>query len=226
MKGRVSNNNGRLRREAGIAIGPILFVIAILGVLAAAISASSGFFVSSTSSLRAKAMAQAIIQRATEIRDAAAKVRDKGYTDLDIYSCATPDCDIFAPEGGGLINVPFPQEAFQENANAQPFYSPKFRIQAYRVKGITPDDGWQIGFFLWGLSQDVCVQINNLLGLNHSLESANGPWSLWFDDNGTNILVQRFGYDLGSPFAVQKNAFCWYRNWNDDGNTYTFEYIP
>lgn len=223
-----TRNNGRRRREAGIAIGSILFVIAILGVVAAAISASTGFFASNTSSQSAKAMAQMIIKRAAEISDAAAQVRDKGYTERGIYFCATADCDIFAPEGGGLINVPLPKEAFSSNLNFDP--DTKFTRQAYRIKGVNPDDSWQIGFFLRGLRKDVCAQINNLLGLDSSVVEAesNGPWLLnvWDEESGSNIRVQRFGYDAGSPFSVQKNSFCWFRNWGDDGDLYTYEYVP
>ena len=51
----------RLRGNAGIALGPILFIIAILAILAAAIAAGSGSFNTSTASEGNKAKASALI---------------------------------------------------------------------------------------------------------------------------------------------------------------------
>jgi hypothetical protein len=51
-----------LPREAGIALGPILFIIAILAILAAAIAAGSGSFNASTNTEGNKAKASAVIQ--------------------------------------------------------------------------------------------------------------------------------------------------------------------
>src|SRR5580692_5056365 len=59
------NNNPivtRFASDAGIAIGPILFIIAILGILAAAIAAGSGSFTSSTTNESDKTKAAALIQ--------------------------------------------------------------------------------------------------------------------------------------------------------------------
>ena len=52
----------RMGATAGIAIGPILFIIAILAILAAAIAAGSGSFTSGTTSESAKTKASALIQ--------------------------------------------------------------------------------------------------------------------------------------------------------------------
>src|SRR5580658_2534770 len=52
----------RFGHDAGIAIGPILFIIAILGILAAAIAAGSGSFTSGTTAESSKTKAAALIQ--------------------------------------------------------------------------------------------------------------------------------------------------------------------
>ena len=50
-----------MTKQSGIALGPILFIIAILAVLAAAIAAGSGAFNANTNTESAKAMAESII---------------------------------------------------------------------------------------------------------------------------------------------------------------------
>ena len=52
----------KFRRDAGIALGPILFIIAILAILAAAIAAGSGSFNASTAADGNKAKTSAVIQ--------------------------------------------------------------------------------------------------------------------------------------------------------------------
>src|ERR1700743_2821598 len=52
----------RFSSDAGIAIGPILFIIAILAILAAAIAAGSGSFTAGTSSESNRTKASALIQ--------------------------------------------------------------------------------------------------------------------------------------------------------------------
>lgn len=47
--------------DSGIAIGPILFVIAVLGILAAAVAAGSGSFSTSSSKESAQAMASTVM---------------------------------------------------------------------------------------------------------------------------------------------------------------------
>ena len=60
---RRSTERGLRRRngEAGIALGPILFIIAILAILAAAIAAGVGGFVANTGTESDKAMAETLI---------------------------------------------------------------------------------------------------------------------------------------------------------------------
>ena len=61
--------SSRCGHSAGIAIGPILFVVAILAVLAAAISAGSGSFTAGTGTETARANASAIIQIGTNLQN-------------------------------------------------------------------------------------------------------------------------------------------------------------
>jgi type II secretory pathway pseudopilin PulG len=105
----------RWRADAGIAVGPILFIIAILGLLASAIAAGSGSFTASTSTQEAKAQAQAIIQYADLVKFAVDLVRGSGCTDEQISfennivsgytnsnAPADHSCHVFDPLGGGV----------------------------------------------------------------------------------------------------------------------------
>ncbi len=94
--------------EAGIAIGPLLFIIAILGVLAIAIAASSGSFTGSTASDSARLKASSLIQIGGLLKVGFARMTGAGvdFDNINIDPTATTnDNDLFAPSGGS-VNVP------------------------------------------------------------------------------------------------------------------------
>lgn len=97
-----------LQPDAGIAIGPILFVVAILGILAAAIAAGSGSFTGSSSTESARTKAAALIQIGQNLKVGADRLVGLGYDadtiHIDVTS-TTLDNDIFSPSGGG-VGVP------------------------------------------------------------------------------------------------------------------------
>ena len=80
----------RFSLNLGIAIGPILFVIAILALLAAAIAAGSGSFTSGTSTEKAKLMATAILEQSSNLDNAMNLLRGRGYDDTQISFEVTP----------------------------------------------------------------------------------------------------------------------------------------
>lgn len=119
-------------RESGIAIGPILFIIAILAVLAAAIAAGSGSFTGNTNTLSDKVIAATILDYLNTLDRAVQKVEMNGYDQHSIsfetpagelnwggdavdysYSyvngnCASDTCKIFMPSGGGAVAIALP----------------------------------------------------------------------------------------------------------------------
>lgn len=98
----------RLARDAGIAIGPILFVVAILAVLAAAIAAGSGSFTSGTSTETSRTKASAMIEIGHNLKVGFDRITGLGtdHTDVVIDPDSTSnDNDLFSPSGGG-INTP------------------------------------------------------------------------------------------------------------------------
>ena len=101
--------------QRGIVIGPILFIVAILAVLAAAIAAGSGEFNSDISAVSAKAQASAILEYANEVKFAVDRVLAKGCTDTEISfenpivsgyenpnAPSDKSCHVFDVNGGGI----------------------------------------------------------------------------------------------------------------------------
>lgn len=99
----------RLSRDAGIAIGPILFVVAILGILAAAIAASGGSFTGSSSRESARSNAAAMVQIGLLLKTGFTRLIGVG-TDFDSINidvtATTADNDLFSPSGGGITTAP------------------------------------------------------------------------------------------------------------------------
>ncbi|MGB4100465.1 MAG: hypothetical protein WBK91_00950 [Alphaproteobacteria bacterium] len=99
------NREQRLHADEGIAIGPILFVVAILGILAAAIAAGSGSFTGSSSTEAARTKAAALIQIGQNLKVGADRLGGLGY-DADSINISptatTADNDLFSPSGGGV----------------------------------------------------------------------------------------------------------------------------
>lgn len=95
----------RLAKDAGIAIGPILFIIAVLGILAAAIAAGSGSFTIGTTNETNKARASAIIDIGQNLKIGMDRILGNGveFTSIVIDEDNTSDTvDLFSPAGGGI----------------------------------------------------------------------------------------------------------------------------
>jgi hypothetical protein len=93
--------------SAGIAIGPILFIIAILAILAAAIAAGSGSFTAGTSNESTNTKASALIQIGDNLKVGMDRmVMDNsiafgGYT-INANNTVNNN-DLFSPTGGGIL---------------------------------------------------------------------------------------------------------------------------
>ncbi|MDD5586031.1 MAG: hypothetical protein PHY92_03615 [Alphaproteobacteria bacterium] len=96
----------RLKADAGIAIGPILFIIAVLGILAAAIAAGSGSFTTSTTGESNRTKAAALIEQGQNLKvgmDRLMSYGDITLANILINEANTQDrYDLFSPTGGGI----------------------------------------------------------------------------------------------------------------------------
>jgi hypothetical protein len=92
---------------AGIAIGPILFIIAVLGILAAAIAAGSGSFTTGTTGEGNRAKATAMIDMGQNLKIGFERILGNGIdfstVDLDPVN-TTLSTHLFSPLGGGITS--------------------------------------------------------------------------------------------------------------------------
>lgn len=92
--------------QAGIAIGPILFVVAILAILAAAIAAGSGSFTSGTTTESNRTKSSALIQIGENLKVGMDRITmENGIspTSVDINASNTSASNaLFSPTGGGV----------------------------------------------------------------------------------------------------------------------------
>ena len=130
-----------LNNQDGIALAPILFIIAILAILAAVIAAGTGGFTANTNTENAKAMAEVVVQSCQAYQDAINLVLGNGCNEtmVDYSPPAYPtgstsawqhgdytggngtnragngQCALYDPRGGGLIFKPLPAAALVSN---------------------------------------------------------------------------------------------------------------
>ena len=108
------------QHQQGIALGPILFIIAILAILAAAIAAGSGEFSANTVTESDKANAETILQYTDGLKNAVSSILSNGC-DVTQISFEQPggfapfhntnapsdySCHVFYPQGGAVVWEP------------------------------------------------------------------------------------------------------------------------
>jgi hypothetical protein len=242
----MQGHSERLRADAGIAIGPILFIIAILGVLAAAIAAGSGAFTSDTSSESAKAMAGAIVQQGVNVQNAVALVMGRGCSDTQLNFANAVDnmaanplspsdhsCDIYHPAGGNLTQAVFYSAvdatkaaallAF-DSTSAPGMLAPNAGQDVSGI-GTTGNSTASIDLLLvaHALRTDVCIQINRMVGYNPPTYAP--PTHLYWSITGFNGT-----YSVGSSgnlgFGSGIMQGCFIRNGAPYENNYVVVLVP
>ena len=96
----------RLSPDAGIAIGPILFIIAILAILAAAIAAGSGSFTAGTASESNRTKSSALVEIGDNLKIGMDNITmSNGVSPTSVIidpAATTATIDLFSPTGGGI----------------------------------------------------------------------------------------------------------------------------
>ncbi|MDD3183234.1 MAG: hypothetical protein PHD48_10595 [Alphaproteobacteria bacterium] len=138
---------------AGIAIGPILFIIAVLGILAAAIAAGSGSFTTGTAGESNKAKASALIDIGQNLKIGFDRITANGIPFADVVigvdeTEATED--LFSPSGGGITA---PSTTMGDTPLTDDWMYPLIRI-----KGIGTAAGQRVAVLK--VTVGVCDEIN------------------------------------------------------------------
>jgi hypothetical protein len=162
---------GRFHHQQGIALGPILFILAILAILAAAIAAGSGGFTGSTSDDTAKTFATVIIQDSEQVYNTVQMLMANGCTETQLdfavngYIGANPSapsdgsCGVFNMHGGRLTYIPLISADFCTGGFCKSDPSDGNIIPG--VGTGVPQPVWMSYY----ISQAVCKQINAQLGV-------------------------------------------------------------
>jgi hypothetical protein len=151
----VNDLDARFPLDAGIAIGPILFIIAILGILAAAVAAGSGSFTSSTTNEASSTKASAIIEIGNNLKTGFDRVTigENGVAFANVvisvdHTDATTD--LFSPIGGGIAA---PSVSLSNDPGTDVWHYPLIA-----VPGIGTSLGSRVA--LLHVSSAVCDQVN------------------------------------------------------------------
>jgi hypothetical protein len=118
----IGQQPNRLAKDAGIAIGPILFIIAVLGILAAAIAAGSGSFSTSTTGESNRTRAAAIVEIGQNLKAAFDRVMGTGVdiANVDVNPNNTSgEYSLFSSTGGGASP---PSATLAATATSQWYY--------------------------------------------------------------------------------------------------------
>ncbi|MBY0428274.1 MAG: hypothetical protein K2Q32_03555, partial [Alphaproteobacteria bacterium] len=106
----------RYSSQAGIAIGPILFVVAILAILATAIAAGGSTFTTNASQETARVNSMAMLQIGQSLKLGTDRVLTLGTLGPAVtFTGAATIADIFSTTGGGLT---FPSTALAANPSS------------------------------------------------------------------------------------------------------------
>jgi len=166
----------RNTHQRGIAIAPILFIVAILAALAAAIAAGSGSFNGDTSAISAKAQASAILEYANLLTVAVQRVIGHGCTDTQISfenpmvsgyvnpnAPSDKSCHVFDVNGGGISFLPIKVSELEVGNNG--YF--EFLTQKFRAVGKTAadSDSTELAAFLPLDSLAICKELNNMVGM-------------------------------------------------------------
>lgn len=224
--------------QRGIAIAPILFVVAILAVLASAIAAGSGAFNSDTSAVNDEAMAAAIIEMGEQYKYAVDRVLANGYTDTQVSfedpsliyaltvggsqaanvnpNCSSDACKIFKPSGGGIVPRFLPSGAVVSNSgfSAAYFRTESMVVMPERISGIGLDTQADLVLILGKLKKSVCMKINDLLGVtNPGGKPPQVIYGNWCDSIFIGTYPSNCSYTLTN--VTGKQAFCF--SWSVNG---------
>ena len=161
MKEIQSGPNARYGSQAGIAIGPILFIIAILAILAAAIAAGSGSFTAPTASEGNKTKAAGIISIGENLKigmDRIVMENGLGWGAWNINATATSNTnDLFAPAGGGISP---PSTSLAADPGNDLWYYPTGEIPDLGTSnGSNGNSSEQLAVL--NVTQGVCNELNN-----------------------------------------------------------------
>ena len=218
-------------RQSGIAIGPILFVVAILAALASAIATGSGAFNSDTSAVSAKAMASSILEYTQDIQLGVDRLIAKGCSDTQLNFGAPivvygdsvnntlknpnapldKSCDVFSVEGGGIVfKLPAPS---MNDTNSNTIVDSR-RVIDWWPRGVIPysftgsisienfgTEERDLILILPIKQQSLCEELNRLLGVQ-TIQTVIVYWM-----GGGSIYFGGYYDTVGNPYPAYYHGY-------------------
>ncbi len=183
-------NNKIIQAEAGIAIGPILFIIAILAILAAAIAAGSGGFTAGTSGEKFRTQASAMIEVGQNLKVGMDRLVIDNSIDIPNIvinpAMTANNNELFSPTGGGIA-APSSSLAGNPSSDTWVYLNAPF-------SGVGNSSNNQIIAML-NVSQGLCAEVNNkVIGSTSTAQTAI---------NAANLLGLSAGAALTIPAGLQ-----------------------
>jgi type II secretory pathway pseudopilin PulG len=217
----------RFSAASGVAIGPILFVIALLAILATAIAAGSSTFSSGTEHENARVAASAVLSYAEQVRTAVARMLALGVRPTALSfsypaklhgggtetppgnnhnnNCTTDECEVFSLQGGGLLAQDFTAYAIPNPSGWQATWrtvgSPDFAV--FKMSGLGTSDG-ELVLIYYNIQRRICDEINNLVGYSGAPSITGGPHQNWGGNVPDNVFSN--GHTLNNTNS--KITFC------------------
>jgi hypothetical protein len=152
---RLQADTGRLRPNAGIAIGPILFIIALLAILAAAIAAGSGSFTAGTGTESNRTKSSALVEIGENLKMGMDNITmSTGISPTSVIidpAQTTASGDLFSPTGGGIA----PPSISMSNVPGTDIW----HYLAGPVAGLGTGAGDVVAVL--AISSGVCAEVNN-----------------------------------------------------------------
>lgn len=231
-----------LRHQSGIAIAPILFIVALLAVLATAIAAGSGTFSSGSEQESARTLASTIITIGQQYQAAVQRLMAMGCGKDQISfdapglpsSIANPrapadgHCSIYGPQGGGLVMNRLPDAAINDPTDdySQGYLALVAAWKGYPyVIGVAKITGFgtaqsEIILLIHGLKSGVCSAINSVLKRNSTSARVYTPEKLGPYQMRDHNQVWCDTHNYGASFGC--NEYPSGLGGNDEGHMYYF----
>ena len=226
-----------LNNQDGIALGPILFIIAILAIIAAAIAAGNVGFNANSNTESSKTVASTIVTQMQNVRDGISGLLANGCLDTQInyanqYYSSTNlsaptdhSCDVFDPRGANLTFPLFDSLLAGQKTSG---YAGRMMLGIGQVVGFGYTDlsnandpnAQSLVLVLQmytptrtapnNFAQAVCQQVNTMAGITSSLPTTYNDGSGPFEGDFTIGTYLTMGFPGTAEFANHDfGCFAW-----------------
>jgi type II secretory pathway pseudopilin PulG len=155
----------KFQRQSGLAIGPIIFIVAVLAILAAVIAAGSGSYTGGTGTETASTQAAAIMHQADDMATAVQRVFVE-------HSCSPSQINFNNPIVSGYTNPNAPSDnscdVFNPNGGAVSYESPN-------PAWLDPSFSAQTGYGQWLITGGTCIPYVGSAPVSCQLSTSDYP---------------------------------------------------